>query len=225
MRLLSNSILQSCLLFTPCKQNNCILYTVSTRREQTHKKLLDAARYLLEESGLDIRLEDVAKRAGVSRQAVYLHFKSRSGLLVELFELMDDILKYDVGSLIDKTPSGIELLQALVEQRVTYVSKIYPYASQLIANRAKDDGPGRAVYEDRQKARRNDYRLIVNHLKNGGYLADEWDIDDAVEIVRVTLSIPNLQDLVIESGMSQKKYTELMTKTLVGALINPDKRA
>jgi len=187
--------------------------------------LLDAARYLLEESGLDIRLEDVAKRAGVSRQAVYLHFKSRSGLLVELFELMDDILKYDVGSLIDKTPSGIELLQALVEQRVTYVSKIYPYASQLIANRAKDDGPGRAVYEDRQKARRNDYRLIVNHLKNGGYLADEWDIDDAVEIVRVTLSIPNLQDLVIESGMSQKKYTELMTKTLVGALINPDKRA
>lgn len=198
---------------------------MSTRREQTHKKLLDAARYLLEESGLDIRLEDVAKRAGVSRQAVYLHFKSRSGLLVELFELMDDILKYDVGSLIDKTPSGIELLQALVEQRVTYVSKIYPYASQLIANRAKDDGPGRAVYEDRQKARRNDYRLIVNHLKNGGYLADEWDIDDAVEIVRVTLSIPNLQDLVIESGMSQKKYTELMTKTLVGALINPDKRA
>lgn len=198
---------------------------MSTRREQTHKKLLDAARYLLEESGLDIRLEDVAKRAGVSRQAVYLHFKSRSGLLVELFELMDDILKYDVGSLIDKTPSGIELLQALVEQRVTYVSKIYPYASQLIANRAKDDGPGRAVYEDRQKARRNDYRLIVNHLKNGGYLADEWDINDAVEIVRVTLSIPNLQDLVIESGMSQKKYTELMTKTLVGALINPDKRA
>jgi AcrR family transcriptional regulator len=198
---------------------------MSTRREQTHKKLLDAARCLLEESGLDIRLEDVANRAGVSRQAVYLHFKSRSGLLVELFELMDDILKYDIGSLIEKTPNGIELLQALVEQRVTYVSKIYPYASQLIANRAKDDGSGRAVYEDRQKARRNDYKRIVNHLKNGGYLADEWDIDDAVEIVRVTLSIPNLQDLVIESGMSQKKYTELMTKTLVGALIDPARRA
>ncbi|MGA0274749.1 MAG: TetR/AcrR family transcriptional regulator [Dehalococcoidia bacterium] len=198
---------------------------MSIRREQTHKKLLEAARDLLEESGLDIRLEDVAKRAGVSRQAVYLHFKSRTGLLVELFELMDSILKYDVGSLIDKTPNGVELLQALVEQRVKYVSKIYPYASQLIANRTGDDVSGRAVYEDRQKARRNDYRLIINQLKNGGFLSDQWDVDDAVEVVRVTLSIPNLQNLVIESGMSQKKYAELMTKTLVGALIHPKKRA
>jgi AcrR family transcriptional regulator len=37
---------------------------------------------LLEQRGAGISLEDVARAAGVSRQAVYLHFKNRSELLV-----------------------------------------------------------------------------------------------------------------------------------------------
>ena len=47
--------------------------------------MLEAARALLEErSAQAVKLEDVASRAGVSRQSVYLHFGSRAGLLLAL---------------------------------------------------------------------------------------------------------------------------------------------
>ena len=66
--------------FTECK----LLYTVSTR-----ERILTATRRLLEGGRVNVGLEDVAKRAGVSRQAVYLIFGSRAQLLLALVDAMD----------------------------------------------------------------------------------------------------------------------------------------
>ena len=55
----------------------------------TRRRILQAAWELLEQRGAGVRLVDVADRAGVSRQAVYLHFGDRSGLLVALVDFID----------------------------------------------------------------------------------------------------------------------------------------
>ena len=59
----------------------------SRRRERTRGRLLDAAEELLSQrSPEEIRVEDVAARAGVSPASVYVHFQTKDGLLAAVTE-------------------------------------------------------------------------------------------------------------------------------------------
>ena len=56
---------------------------MSNRRQQTRSKILESPRKLLVARGYHgIGLEEVARDAGVSRQTLYLHFKSKAEHLV-----------------------------------------------------------------------------------------------------------------------------------------------
>ena len=63
-----------------------MLYSMSSRvAADTRTTILDAARALFEaEPYTSVGMEAVAKRAGVSRQAIYLHFASKADLLTAL---------------------------------------------------------------------------------------------------------------------------------------------
>jgi AcrR family transcriptional regulator len=64
---------------------------MSSGGPETRTKIMEATRELVEQSqGKTIRLEDIAKRAGVSRQAIYLHFGSRVGLMVATVQYVDE---------------------------------------------------------------------------------------------------------------------------------------
>ena len=54
----------------------------------TPARILDAALALLREGG-PVRMSDIAKAAGVSRQAVYLHFPTRAQLLIAAARRLD----------------------------------------------------------------------------------------------------------------------------------------
>ena len=59
----------------------------SRRRERTRAQLLDAAEYLLSQGPPEeIRIEDVAARAGISPASVYVHFGTKDGLLAAVTE-------------------------------------------------------------------------------------------------------------------------------------------
>ena len=59
--------------------------SMSSRRQRTRSNILDSALRLLVERGYHgVGKEEVARDAGVSRQALYQHFKSKSELLVAL---------------------------------------------------------------------------------------------------------------------------------------------
>lgn len=59
----------------------------SRRRERTRAQLLDAAEQLLSQgSPEEIRIEDVAARAGISPASVYVHFGTKDGLLAAVTE-------------------------------------------------------------------------------------------------------------------------------------------
>ncbi|GAC1429867.1 MAG: hypothetical protein NVSMB65_03370 [Chloroflexota bacterium] len=58
-----------------------------------HARLLDAARTLLLERGLDLEVTDVAERAGVGVGTLYRHFANRDELVrATLVRLFDDLL-------------------------------------------------------------------------------------------------------------------------------------
>ncbi|MFN2487225.1 MAG: TetR/AcrR family transcriptional regulator, partial [Acidimicrobiia bacterium] len=61
---------------------------------ETRRRILQATWKLIEELGPSIRLIDAADRAGVSRQAVYLHFGDRAGLLLALVQHIPETLGF-----------------------------------------------------------------------------------------------------------------------------------
>jgi AcrR family transcriptional regulator len=59
-------------------------------KAQRREQLLDVAQTLVREEGTDaLTLAYVAERAGVSKPIAYEHFKTRSGLLIALYEQID----------------------------------------------------------------------------------------------------------------------------------------
>ena len=69
---------------------------MSGEQRETRTRILAATWQLLEEkSGKEVRMQDIARAAGISRQAVYFHFKSRSELLVATTHYVDEIRDVD----------------------------------------------------------------------------------------------------------------------------------
>ncbi|GGD15003.1 helix-turn-helix domain-containing protein [Nocardioides daphniae] len=63
----------------------------SRRRERTRTQVLDACEQLLSERAAEeIRVEDVAARAGISAASVYVHFGTKDGLLAAVTERVLD---------------------------------------------------------------------------------------------------------------------------------------
>jgi AcrR family transcriptional regulator len=64
---------------------------MSSGDPETRRRILDAANALIESRpGATISMSEVAARAGVSRQALYLHFRDRTALFVEVSRVADE---------------------------------------------------------------------------------------------------------------------------------------
>ena len=90
------------------------------QRRQTRDLVLDAALRLFTERGyLGVRVEDIAKEAGVSRATFYKHFTEREQVLAELFERLLGA-ETDPESLLESPGSGSteQQVTALVEDAV-----------------------------------------------------------------------------------------------------------
>jgi AcrR family transcriptional regulator len=92
------------------------------RREE----LLDAAEAEIIENGVDFGLAGVAKRAGLTRSAVYAAFADRSDLLAALAQRHTQNLVYEVGTMVntltepkEQTRSVIDILARWMEENRT----------------------------------------------------------------------------------------------------------
>ena len=100
----------------------------SGRRAQTRTQILEAARAMFEELGYyGAGLEAVAKRAGVSRQAIYLHFPSKAELLTALHL---HIFATDVVPALERHPiteemGALDVLDATIAADVEVASAVW----------------------------------------------------------------------------------------------------
>ncbi|MDP1818988.1 MAG: helix-turn-helix domain-containing protein [Acidimicrobiales bacterium] len=72
------------------------------QRRTARERILRAARVVLAERGLSVRVEDVADAAGISRRTVFRHFESRDALLAaalrdSMRSYGDRIPRYEAG--------------------------------------------------------------------------------------------------------------------------------
>jgi AcrR family transcriptional regulator len=185
----------------------------------TRERLLQAAWDLVPEQGPSLRLADVATRAGVSRQAVYLHFGDRAGLLLALLTWADQALKLgDLLTRVDEARTGAEALERMVEVHAAYSPRIDALARVLEAHQYQDPAVSAAL-RDRLDFRQAAHRAVIARIAAEGDLANGWTIDNAADLFfAVTMPSP-WRELTGSCGWSAKQYAKRMSQLLHRALI------
>jgi len=191
----------------------------------TRERILRATWRLLEERrGQNVRLEDVARAAHVSRQAVYLHFGSRTTLFVEAARYADESLKLmeRIREACD-AETGVVAIEAYVRFWASYVPDIYGLAKALLILRETDEAAA-AAWNDRMIALRNGCLTILRQVKRDGapaiQLAPPWTVKTAADYFYAALSIPTWENLTTERGWSSEEYVERVTLATKRALLD-----
>ncbi len=204
---------------TPCKVYGR-LYRMSSPETDTRRRILKETWHLMElRRGQGVRVEDIAKAAGVSRQAVYLHFGSRSGLMIAAARYLDEVLNLPerLQSVLSAT-SGVQMVEAYVNFWGNYIPEIYGLAKALITAQDTDEAAA-AAWKDRMEALHGGCLQVVRCLQRDGVLAPEWTIDDAADFFWATLSIPMWEHLTTERGWSKFQYISRLEMVLKKALL------
>lgn len=172
----------------------------------THEKILRACWQLLEGGDTKVRMSDIAKTAGVSRQAVYLHFPSRAELLIATTRFIDEIEKVDDRLARSRAAmTGRERLEAYIDAWGNYIPRIYGVGRALMAMMDGDD-EAHAAWHGRMMAMRHGCEAAINALDRDGDLADGLETDTATDSLWALLSVRNWEHLVQERGWSQEAY-------------------
>ena len=200
-----------------------MLYAVSSPPPygdpQSRDRILRAAWNVLLESGPEIRLADVAKRAGLSLQAVYLHFGDRAHLLLEVLAWGDRELQRDeLMARVRNAETGVEALDRIVEVHAAYSPRIDAVARALEADQYRDEAVAAAL-RDRLDVRRAAHREVIARIADEGSLADGWTIDGATDVFSAVTMLGPWRELTEACDWSAEQYTERMSKFVREALV------
>lgn len=182
------------------------------RSDSTRDTILNAAVRLLTEKGAGIRLEDIASEAGVSRQTVYVHFGSRTGLLIAMAQHMDEKgTLHDLVQKVFEAPNPVDALDAVVTVHGEYHPVAYRVARILMTGR-HDDEALRAAWDDRMTGRHNLNRSVIEWLAEDGHLSPAWNVEIATDLLWSLTSWQLWEQLVVDRGWSKADYlTHLRT--------------
>lgn len=164
---------------------------------------------------------DIAARAGVSRQALYLHFGDRAGLLVALVQFVDETLGLEeLVARVYSARSGAEIIDRTMELYAVMAPQIDPVAAVLEASQHEDPAIA-AAWRDRMDNRQRIHREITRRIAETAELADVWTVDSATELFyAITLPGP-WRELTQELGWSGDDYRRHFTTFLRRALLDP----
>ncbi len=184
---------------------------MSSDLTDTKTRILNATWQLMEQRhGLGVNMSDIAKEAGISRQALYLHYASRTELMIATVHYVDEVKGlHDRLKQLENVTTGMELLERSVEVWGNYIPEIYGLAKALLIARETDDAAA-AAWDDCMFCLKEACKQIIEALDSEGKLASEWSIDEAVDMLWTLLSIQNWEQLKIEDGWSTNQYITRM---------------
>ena len=193
---------------------------MSSDRINTKTRILDVTWRLLESGNTAIRMADIAKEAGVSRQALYLHFPNRAELLIATTRHIDTVKNIDQRLARSRSASsGIERLQAFVEVWGGYIPEIHGISVALRAMRDTDKEAA-AAWEDRMQAVKQGCEAAVRAIAEDGYLKKELTEMTAVDLLWTLLSVENWERLVLECCWSQSDYERTLKQISEATLLS-----
>ena len=196
---------------------------MGTKLDRTRRRILDKAAALLRKYGAaKVTMADVAHAAGLSRQAVYLHFESRAKLMIALLRHIGE--QSNAKRHFDPVRSAStprEGLEALIFAMARYNAKIHEVALALDLARHSDED-AQAAWQDRMAVRHEGIGSLVRALADRGELVPGWSVNRATHAIEV-ICLPRLYvDLVIERGLTAKDYERWLSMALRAFINAPE---
>lgn len=186
----------------------------------TKTRILDVTWNLLENGDKTVRMSDIAKAAGISRQALYLHFPNRAELLVATTRHIDVVKNVDARLERSRSAtSGVERLHAFIEGWGGYIPQIHGMSVALRAMRSTDKEAA-AAWNDRMKAVRHGCEAAVQAISQDGSLTRDLTEDAATDLLWTLLSVENWERLVRDCGWTQSAYEKTIKQTAEAALLS-----
>ncbi|WP_437289142.1 TetR/AcrR family transcriptional regulator [Sorangium sp. So ce406] len=195
---------------------------MSSKDGETRAVILEAARRLVTEPGRrGVSMAEIASAAGVSRQAVYLHFETRTQLLVALVRHVDEVHGFaDMVRKCERAPDARAILSEFIGAWADYVAHITDVARAMQAARAADED-AELAWRDRMRGFTGVCAGFVARLQAEGALADGWSASDAADFLATILSIGNWQELIEERSWSRPRYVRAMRRSVEQSLLRP----
>ncbi len=192
---------------------------MSSENPTTRTRILDATWTLLESGGSKVRMSDIAKAAGISRQAVYLHFPSRADLLVATTRHIDAAKDIDARLAASREATrGPERLARFIDAWGTYIPEIYGVGRALMAMQDSDE-EARKAWAGRMEALRQGCAAAVAAIAADGALRPQLTQTRATDTLWMLLSVRNWEQLTRDSGWSQADYLAAMQDLARRALL------
>jgi AcrR family transcriptional regulator len=164
----------------------------------TKQRILDAALTCAAENRLTMAA--VAAQAGLSRQAVYLHFQDRAALLAGLARRLEPAQDPALAA----TPSARAALTAMVASLAEGYPRQRPVARLLGA-----DGQGHRLAA---------CRLIAARFRSEGALSRHLSLEAAADLLWSLTSLAVWEDLVMGRGWTAERYRSHVAYLAVSAL-------
>lgn len=196
--------------------------------EATRRDILDAAQRLFESKGYSsTTMAEIAKEAGVALKTVYLAFRTKSGVLRTLWNLL---LRGDES---DLPIAEREWYQAVLdeedpERRLRLNARNSATGKQrisaileVIRTAAAADPDVAALWERIEGDYHTNQRRIVERLHEGAHLKPGLDVPEATDILWA-INHPNTwQLLVVGRGWSPDQYERWTGDLAVAQLLRP----
>lgn len=189
---------------------------MSRKSSDTRARILNCTWNLLESGNKDVRMSDIAKAAGISRQALYLHFPTRAELLVATTRHIDSVKNVDARLAASRAAaSGRARLVAFVSAWGGYIPEIHGVSVALRAS----DAEAAAAWDDRMQAVRHGCAAAVRALAADETLRPNLTEERATDLLWTLLSVENWEHLVRECGWSQSDYESQIERLSEAALL------
>ena len=164
-------------------------------------------------------MAEVADAAGLTRQAVYVHFHSRGGLLVALVRRADeraDIHAKFRKTLAEKDPA--RRLDAFLTVWFDFVPSIHPVASTLMRARGEDPEAA-AAWDDRMESLRGGFRSLASSLRRDGALASNWTPATASDFLWAGSSMQVWELLTVDREWTPARTAKTLRTSLAKSVL------
>lgn len=163
-------------------------------------------------------MAEIGRAAGLSRQAVYLHFADRADLLMALVAHVDERrgLDAEVHKIVGAA-DGMTALRELVSLQARMNPGVWPIARAFDGVRRIDAAAERA-WQNRMRRRLEGNRKVIGRLSAEGRLRPGIDPGVAADLSWTLTSLRVWEDLVRERGWSAARYERTVFAILAAAL-------
>ena len=185
----------------------------------TRARILDCTWNLLESGDKKVRMADVAKAVGVSRQALYLHFPTRAELLIATTRHIDSVKNVDARLAESRAAtSGRERLEAFISAWGGYIPEIHG-VSVALRSMYDNDAEAEEAWNDRMQAVRHGCVAAVAALAADKMLRPDLNVEIATDLLWTLLSVENWERLVRDCGWLQADYENQIKRTAEATLL------